>query len=149
MLTVLRDIFASGIGEHGQLGCKVIAHHRVNGTIPEKIILGNSSKKAIMIGAGHDQSFTVDNQGVVWGLGLNSMGQIGVGADMGSLLHTSLVHTPKTVIGLSKKDLGGAEIEQICGKEFFTLFLSSDGKVYTCGSRKDGRLGLANNVIEN
>jgi len=102
-----------------------------------------------VIGAGHDRSFAVDDEGVVWGSGLNSMGPIGVGTNMGFSLRTALVHTLKKVIGLNKEDLGGAEITQICGRELFALFLSSDGKVYVCGSSNDGRLGLANGAIKN
>jgi len=82
-----------------------------------------------VIGAGHDRSFAVDDKGVVWGWGLNSMGQIGVDTNMGFSLRTALVHALKNVIGLNKEDLGGAEITQICGREIFELFLSSDGKV--------------------
>jgi len=76
------------------------------------------------------------------------MGQIGVGTNMGFSLRTD-VHTLKKVIGLNKEDLGGAEITQICGRELFALFLSSDGKVYACGSSNDGCLGLANDAIKN
>jgi len=41
------------------------------------------------------------------------MGQIGGGISMGSSLRTALVPTPTNVIGLSKEDLGGAEVTQI------------------------------------
>jgi len=148
-LTTLGNIFAFGTGECGQLGHKVIARRRINGTVPEKIVLGSAFRKAVVIGAGYDQSFAVDDEGVVWGWGLNSMGQIGVGTNMGSSPRTDLVHTPTKVIGLSKEDLGGAEIIQICGGEFFTLFLASNGKVYACGSSNDGRLGLAYDAVKN
>ncbi|KAF8968049.1 regulator of chromosome condensation 1/beta-lactamase-inhibitor protein II [Flammula alnicola] len=142
-LTACGNVYAFGNGEYGQLGRKVIARRKINGTVPEKVILGHRSRKAVVIGAGVHQSFAVDNEGVVWGWGLNTMGQIGVGRDSGSSPDAALVHTPMKVIGLSKEELGGAQIIEISGGDCFTLFLASDGKVYACGSSFDGRLGLA------
>jgi regulator of chromosome condensation len=85
----------------------------------------------------------VDDEGVVWAWGLNTMGQLGVGTDAGSSADAALVHSPLRVIGLSKEELGGSAIVEISGGECFTLFLASDGRVYFTGFAFDGRLGLA------
>ena len=142
-LTTHGNIYAFGNGEDGQLGRKIIRRRKINGTVPEKVVLGSRSRKAVVIGAGENQSFAVDNKGVVWGWGLNSMGQVGVGRDADTPPEAALVQTPMKVIGLSREELGGAEIIQISGGAHFTLFLASNGKVYACGSSRDGQLGLA------
>lgn len=101
--------------------------------------------KAVVIGAGLDQSFAVDVDGVVWGWGLNTLGQIGISTSVSmSSPDTAFIHTPTKVIGLSKEELGGeAKIIEIASGECFTLFLASNGNVYSCGSSLYGRLGLA------
>lgn len=140
-------MYAFGNGEDGQLGRKIIRRRKINGTVPERVVLGGRSRKAVVIGAGWNQSFAVDDQGVLWGWGLNSMGQIGVGRDTDSPREAAVVQSPMRVLGLSKEELDGSEIIEISGGEHFTLFLASDGKVYVCGSTKDGRLGLADTDI--
>ena len=101
--------------------------------------------KAVVIGAGLDQSFAVDVDGVVWGWGLNTLGQIGISTSVSmSSPDAAFIHTPTKVIGLSKEELGGeAKIIKIASGECFTLFLASNGNVYSCGSSLYGRLGLA------
>lgn len=99
----------------------------------------------MIIGAGLHQSFAVDVDGVVWGWGLNTLGQIGVGASVStSSPDAAFIYTPTKVIGLSKEELGGElKIIEIASGECFTLFLASNGNVYSCGSSLYGRLGLA------
>jgi len=126
------------------LGRKIIVRRKINATVPDKqVILGNRFTKAVVIGAGGQQSFAVDEEGIVWGWGLNSMGQLGVGRDASSSSDDPFVFTPARVIGLSKTELGGAKIVEISAGDCFTLFLASNGKVYACGSSFDGRLRLA------
>lgn len=89
------------------------------------------------MGAGNYHSFAVDDNGDVWGWGLNTMGQTGTG-----ITSNPEVQLPTKVIGLSKEDLGGERVIQIAGGEHHTIFLTSDGKVYACGRSDGGQLGL-------
>lgn len=142
VLTTHGNVYTLGAGEQGQLGRKVLERRKIHGTVPEKIVLGSRSHKAVVVGAGSYSSYAVDEQGTVWAWGLNNMGQTGTG-----FAHASVdgeVQLPKKVLGLSKAELGGgATVVQIVGGEHHTLFLTSDGRVYACGRSEGGQLGLA------
>ena len=108
-------------------------------TVPEKVIRG---RKAVTVGAGSFHSFAVDDNGDVWGWGLNSMGQIGTGY---SSHKDGLVQQPKKVrnFKLSKEELGDDVVVQIEGGDKHTLFLLQSGKLYAVGRSNSGQLGLA------
>ncbi|KAJ7597430.1 RCC1/BLIP-II [Mycena floridula] len=141
VLTTHGKIYAWGAGEQGQLGRKILERRKIHGTVPEKVTLGTDSRtRAVIVGAGIYHSFAVDDSGVVWGWGLNSMGQTGTGYSD----EDAFVPQPAQVIGLSQKELGGkTKVVSIAGGEHHTLFLTSDGKVYACGRSNAGQLGLA------
>lgn len=140
VLTTHGNIYAWGAGEQAQLGRKVLERRKIHGTVPEKITLGNRSRKAVKIGAGSFHSFAVDEKGDVWGWGLNSMGQTGTGYESSD---DAVVQLPQKVKRLSAEELGGDTVEQIVGGNHHTLFLTSSGKVYACGRSNAGQLGLA------
>ncbi|KAH8113447.1 RCC1/BLIP-II [Phellopilus nigrolimitatus] len=139
VLTTHGNIYTWGAGEQGQLGRKIIERRKIHGTTPEKVTLKARSLKAVVVGAGNYASFAVDENGAVWGWGLNSMGQIGTGYDDED---DHIVPQPQKVIGLSKEELDGATIIRIAGGEHHTLFLASDGRVFACGRANCGQLGL-------
>lgn len=140
MLTNHGNIYALGAGEEGQLGRRVIERRKIHGTKPEKVVLGVRSRKAILVGAGNNHSFAVDESGDLWAWGLNSKGQAGTGVT--DPKRDSEVHAPTRVINLSTKDLHGARVVEIAGGDHHTLFLTSDGRVFACGRSDDGQLGL-------
>ncbi|KDQ61663.1 hypothetical protein JAAARDRAFT_66744 [Jaapia argillacea MUCL 33604] len=138
LLTSLGTIYTLGVGEEGQLGRKVVERRKIRGTVPEKVVLGTRrSRRAVAIGAGSNASFAVDEEGNVWGWGMNISGQIGIGE------RDKEVWAPQKVVGLSKEELGGAIVTSIVGGDHHTLFLTSDGKVFACGRVDDGALGLS------
>jgi regulator of chromosome condensation len=140
VLTTHGNIYAWGAGEQAQLGRRVIARRKINGTVPEKVILGASRRpKAVAVGAGDNHSFAIDDKGDVWAWGLNSMGQTGTGW---SSAIDDIVQLPKKVESLSKADLGDDVVVQIEGGAHHTLFLTEHGSVYACGRSNAGQLGL-------
>ncbi|THH30681.1 hypothetical protein EUX98_g3490 [Antrodiella citrinella] len=143
VLTSSGGLYAWGAGEQGQLGRRVLERRKIHGTVPEKIVLGTRTHKAVLVGAGAYTSFAVDDKGEVWAWGLNNMGQTGTGYRGNQHSEVSL---PKRVVGISKEELGGIEhVVQIAGGEHHTLFLTSAGKVYACGRADGGQLGLGPN----
>jgi regulator of chromosome condensation len=117
----------------------VVSRRKIHGTVPEKITLVTRSRKAIAIGAGNNHSFAVDEDGDVWGWGMNAMGQTGTGWTNSS---DSEIFLPKKVIGLSKEELNGETVVEVVGGDQHTLFRTSNGSVYACGRCNAGQLGL-------
>ncbi|KAF9054974.1 RCC1/BLIP-II [Hymenopellis radicata] len=146
VLTTHGNIFTWGAGEQAQLGRKVLERRKIHGTVPEKVTLATRGRKGKVIGAGVYHSFAVDDDGDVWGWGLNTMGQLGTGYETED---DSQVQLPKKVRRLSAQDLNGATVVQIVGGEHHTLFLTSNGKVYACGRCNAGQLGLPDDALQN
>jgi regulator of chromosome condensation len=146
VLTTHGNIYAWGAGEQGQLGRKILERRKIHGTVPEKIILGARHNRAVLVGAGNYHSFAVDEEGDVWGWGLNTMGQTGTGvAEPKSM--SDEVRSPRVIRSLCKKVLGDS-IVQIAGGEHHTLFLTSEGKVYACGRCDGAQLGISEEVAK-
>ncbi|KAN0116125.1 Regulator of chromosome condensation 1/beta-lactamase-inhibitor protein II [Russula decolorans] len=135
VLTTTGIIFSWGAGEQGQLGRKILERRKIHGTNPERVVLGSRGRRAVAIGAGSFHSFAVDEEGTVWGWGLNSAGQTGTGINLAD--SDSIVQTPRRVLGLD-----GIRIVEICGGDLHTLFLSEDGRVFACGRSDSAQLGL-------
>lgn len=139
VLTTHGNIYAWGASEQGQLGRKVLERRKINGTVPDKVTLGTRARKAVVIGGGSYHSLAVDDNGDVWGWGLNSMGQTGTGY---ASKDDEVVPIPQKVLGLSKAELGGDHVVQIAGGTHHTLFRTAAGKVYGVGRCNAGQLGL-------
>ena len=135
VLTTTGNIFSWGAGEQGQLGRKILERRKIHGTNPERVVLGARGRRAVAVGAGSFHSFAVDEEGTVWGWGLNSAGQTGTGINLAD--SDSIVQTPRRVLGLD-----GIQIVEICGGDLHTLFLSADGRVFACGRSDSAQLGL-------
>lgn len=141
VLTTHGNVFSWGTGEQGQLGRKVIDRRKIHGTVPERVTLGRRSNRAVVIGTGGYSSFAVDENGDVWGWGLNAMGQTGTGvSELRSM--SNEIHSPMKIESLGRSALDGERVVQIAGGEHHTLFLTSSGRVFACGRCDGGQLGL-------
>lgn len=139
-LTTHGSVYSWGVGECGQLGRRWLARHKAEAAIPQRVILGARTRKAVTIGTGEFTSFAVDEAGDVWGWGMNSQGHTGTGYPLSD---DCIVELPAKVIGLSSNELGNSDrVTQIAGGQHHTLFLTSSGKVYACGRCNGGQLGL-------
>lgn len=146
VLTTHGNVYAWGAGEQGQLGRKILERRKIHGTVPEKITLGTRHNRAVLVGAGNYHSFAIDEEGDVWGWGLNTMGQTGTGvAEPKSM--SDEVRSPRIIRSLCRRTLGDT-IVQIAGGEHHTLFLTSSGSVYACGRCDGGQLGISDEVQE-
>lgn len=146
VLTTHGNIYAWGAGEQGQLGRKILERRKIHGTVPEKITLGTRHNRAVLVGAGNYHSFAIDEEGDVWGWGLNTLGQTGTGvAEPKSM--SDEVRSPRIIRSLCQRTLGDP-IVQITGGEHHTLFLTSTGNVYACGRCDGGQLGISDEVEE-
>lgn len=141
LLTQQGHVYTLGIGDDGCLGrLRVLERHQ---TTPARVLIGTRHNCIATIGAGSYTSFAVDEDGTVWGWGMNSRGQTGTG--LIELEADKIILTPKQVQGLSPSELGGARVVQIVGGGLHTLFLTSDGRVFACGETEEGRLGIPAN----
>jgi regulator of chromosome condensation len=107
-------MYTWGVSKEGQLGRRIVARHRINGT-------------TVTIGAGAFTSFAVDEEGVLWGWWLNNLRQMGTGSD------DVEVGTPARVVGMSREELGGGcVVVAVVGGEHHSVFVVPDGSVYAC-----------------
>jgi regulator of chromosome condensation len=130
-LTTNGTVLVFGNGEQQQLGRKIIQRRKANGLQAEPLGL----KKIVLVGAGSYHSFAVDHRGTVFAWGLNTFRQTGVSEDEGGW--QDIVVAPTPVDSLSPRHHGDARVVQISGGEHHTLFLFSNGEVWSCG-RADG-----------
>jgi alpha-tubulin suppressor-like RCC1 family protein len=89
------------------------------------------------INSGDRQSFFITNDGKVYGTGFNNKGQLGLGNDIS-------YNTPQLI-----SDISNLTIASLSSGYRHTLFLTDDGKVYSCGLNDDGQLGLGNDISYN
>ncbi|KAK7679587.1 hypothetical protein QCA50_017298 [Cerrena zonata] len=138
LLTQQGHLYTLGIADDGCLGrLRVLERHQ---TSPARVLFGTRHRRVAAIGAGSYTSFAVDEDGTVWGWGMNSRGQTGTGVT--NLETEKIVLIPRLVSGLHPSELGGARVIQIAGGEQHSLFLTSDGRVFACGETDEGRLGI-------
>ena len=101
--------------------------------IPEKTPFSNISK----ILAGSDHSLFQNNKGEIFACGNNQFGQCGLG-DFNSyhIRPIAILNTPPNIV------------QFVCGN-YQTLFLDSEGNVFSVGDNHAGQLGLGNNIKQN
>jgi len=118
------SIFTWGRGEYGQLGhgdrSSVMLPKLVECLLPHKV-------RQLSLGTSHSAAITDDGFVFTWGYGGD--GRLGHGDERDHLV-------PKQLKYFGQENI----VQVVCG-ELHTAALSSNGKVYTWGLGKDGRLG--------
>jgi alpha-tubulin suppressor-like RCC1 family protein len=126
------QVFSLGSNEIGQLGLGDI----------EKILtltLVPLSRPIMAISAKENSSLILSREGQVFGFGNNSMGQLGLENRVNVMTPTLIEHfnhlteDPQVIVDLST---GGDH----------SLFLNSQGQVFSCGSDEVGQLGLGGGI---
>ncbi|QRV83856.1 RCC1/BLIP-II protein [Ceratobasidium sp. AG-Ba] len=132
-LTATGSVYVWGTGEQFQLGRKILERHKKHGLFPEKLSLRN----IVSIGCGAYHSFAIDRNGIVYAWGLNVKRQCGIPGAEDQILQ------PTPVPALHPDELGhGARVVQATGGNHHSIFVTSDGRVYGCGTVTDSQLGL-------
>ncbi|XP_053673272.1 probable E3 ubiquitin-protein ligase HERC4 [Anopheles nili] len=125
VLTNSGELYAWGSNSYGQLGI---------GTISEKVtvptlIQSLAGIPIAFIACGGNHSFAVSKSGAIFGWGKNTFGQLGLN-DLNSRCHPTQLRTLRS--------LGVRYIS--CGDDF-SVFLTNEGGVFTCGAGTFGQLG--------
>ncbi|QRW25210.1 poly(A)+ RNA export protein [Rhizoctonia solani] len=132
-LTETGHVYVWGTGEQFQLGRKVLERHKKRGLFPEKLHLRN----IVSIGCGAYHSFAIDKKGVVYAWGLNVKRQCGIPGEEDQILQ------PTPIPALHPDVLGhDARVVQASGGNHHSVFVTSDGRVYACGTLTDSQLGI-------
>jgi alpha-tubulin suppressor-like RCC1 family protein len=120
-------VYSCGYNFYGELGLG----NKTEQTTPQLITALNSLTISA-IACGREHTVFITNEGKVYSCGDNDYGQLGLG-------NTSQQTTPQPITALNLLTISAIE----CGI-VHTVFLTNDGKVYSCGYNLYGQLGLGN-----
>jgi regulator of chromosome condensation len=129
-------VFAWGAGEQNQLARHVVPRNATQALVPREF--GLRRKKILTIGCGDYHCFAVDDNGNVYGWGLNGYAQCGTESDQDD--KSPRVPTPTVIEGLQ-----GNEVKQIVGGAHHSIAVTTDGKVLVWGrvENKQGGVDLS------
>ena len=129
IITTDSNLWSCGANEFGQLCLR----NKENQLKPQKTSFSNISK----ISAGGEFSLFQNNKGEIFSCGHNHQGQCGLGHFNHPQITPSLIpDAPSNIVQL------------ICG-DGHSLFLDSEGNVYSVGYNEFGQLGLDHNTHQN
>jgi alpha-tubulin suppressor-like RCC1 family protein len=117
------SLWGMGNDEFGQLGEGYIGGYFNSTNLPQQLVASNVTA----IAAGYLYSLFVKCDGSLWGMGLNSFGQLGDGT------YTAQINQPEQVVANS--------VTAIAGGFQHTLFLKNDGSLWAMGDNGQGQLG--------
>lgn len=137
-LTTDGHVYSWGNGQQHQLGRKIIERRKRNGLTPERLHL----KQIVLIGTGGSHSFAVSQSGQVYGWGLNTRGQLGIGSADDSDAY-EIIPVPTVIESMSPDQHEGARVVAIAGGDFHTLFLLNNGEVWGVGNYENCEIGIA------
>uniref|UniRef100_A0A0K8SYD6 Putative E3 ubiquitin-protein ligase HERC4 n=1 Tax=Lygus hesperus TaxID=30085 RepID=A0A0K8SYD6_LYGHE len=124
-LTNRGELHAWGSNENGQLGLGL----RSNSVPIPTIVASLHGLPLSFISCGANHTFAISRSGAVYGWGKNMFGQLGLNSDVDHIYPCQL----KTLRSIKVKYI-------VCGEDF-SVFLTQDGGVLTCGAGQYGQLG--------
>jgi len=131
------EVYGCGVNDLGQLGLGDSIIQTSSPTLLDPSYFNSSTIYAIACGA--NCTMFITNDGKVYGCGINTSGQLGLGHTTSPILTPTLLDTsPFNTLTISAI---------ACGANH-TIFLTNDGKVYGCGSNTSGQLGLGNTTTQ-
>ncbi|RKP19483.1 RCC1/BLIP-II [Rozella allomycis CSF55] len=133
-LTSDGKMWSWGCTEQGQLGRRLVARQELQTLIPRTVTNSrsklNSGYKTVVCGSYH--TLTINEQGEVFGFGLNNYGQLGLGDEESRVTAEQI--DPENFDGETPIDLAAGEHHSIA--------LTSSGHVFSFGRGDSGQLGL-------
>jgi len=123
-------VYSVGRNDFGQLG---LGNTTDQYTPVEITYFTNNNINITQIVCGYDHSIFLASDSKVYSCGRNELGQLGLG-------DTTNYDTPQEITSLNGKNI----IHIAIGSDRLTMFLASDGKVYSCGLNNYGQLGIGN-----
>ncbi|XP_064473333.1 RCC1-like G exchanging factor-like protein isoform X2 [Ornithodoros turicata] len=131
-------LFGTGLNTDSQLGLQEARKGHPLGMLTEPVgiplPLRDRSAKVLQVACGRAHTVVLTDKDGVFTLGNNSFGQCGRPVVTGEdYISNPLVH--------KVRDIPGKIVQVECGQDH-TLFLTSDGEVYSCGWGADGQTGL-------
>ncbi|XP_021936482.1 probable E3 ubiquitin-protein ligase HERC4 isoform X2 [Zootermopsis nevadensis] len=124
-------LYAWGSNSYGQLG-----FGNQNGHQKPAVISSLTGIPIAFIACGGNHSFAVSISGAVYGWGKNCFGQLGLSDDTDRLFPSQL------------KTLRSIKVKYVACGEDFSVFLTKDGGVFTCGAGMYGQLGHGSTSCE-
>ena len=156
LLATTGELFVFGSGANGQLGLGPIENLPIDKDkcpfmpIPTQVTGGNIVNKRITyISCGSSHNIVIDSEGVLYGWGLCTYGQLGLGLEELATLDKDIegniyVHSPRTISKLNHIKA----MKVSCG-ENHSLVLSEEGLLFGFGLNHLGQLGMKNNTAYN
>ena len=127
------EVYSCGYNYYGQLGLNYTRYQIPFKIAPQKIqTFYNYEIKITEIACGAHHSLFLTNDGSVYSCGYNDYGQLGLNSTNDQI-------APQKIQTFYDNEIKITKIA--CGSSY-SLFLTNDGRVYSCGSNVYGQLGL-------
>ena len=137
-LTNLGKVWASGLNTNGQLGIGNTTQQNLPKEITNVSFYANTITS---IACGNNHTVFLTSEGKVWACGNPANGRLGLGTD---------ITTNRTVpLEITNVAFYANTITAIATKDSHTVFLTSGGKVWSCGLNTNGQLGINNTTQQN
>jgi alpha-tubulin suppressor-like RCC1 family protein len=132
-------VYGCGNNRYGQLGSTINNDTDIANPVPTQITetIGSLNIAGISTGGvyGGDHSLFLTHDGKVYGCGHNGSGQLGKAVSNINPIPTQITVT-----------IGSLNIVQVACGGGASLFLTNNGRVYSCGYNRYGNLGLIDNI---